>query len=72
LEAWYSPSAVMIRARRSLIQLLRVGPVPGGEQGDDLADGRLPGARRGYRQVSLDLVAVAAGKLLHLFLEKNC
>ena len=36
------------------------GPVPGGEQGDDLADGRLPGAWLGYRQVSLDLVPVAA------------
>ena len=32
----------------------------GGEQGDDLADRRLPGAWLGYRQVSLDLVAVAA------------
>src|SRR6266568_1038630 len=40
------------------------GPVPGCEQGDDLADGRLPGTGLGYRQVSLDLVAVAAAVLL--------
>jgi AcrR family transcriptional regulator len=35
-------------------------PVAGCEKGNDLADGRLPGAWLGYRQVSLDLVAVAA------------
>jgi hypothetical protein len=40
------------------------GPVSGGEQGDDLADGRFPGAWLGYRQVGLDLVAVAAAVLL--------
>jgi hypothetical protein len=38
--------------------------VPGREQGDDLANGRLPGAGLGYRQVTLDLVAVAAAVLL--------
>jgi hypothetical protein len=47
-----------------MIQLLWAGPVPGGEQGDDLADGWLPGAWLGYRQVSLDLVTVAASVLL--------
>ena len=36
----------------------------GREQGDDLADGRLPGAGLGYRQVGLDLVAVASAVLL--------
>src|SRR5579863_5872445 len=40
------------------------GPAPVREQGDDLADGRLPGAGPGYRQVRLDLVAVAAAVLL--------
>jgi hypothetical protein len=34
------------------------------EQRDDLAHGRLPGAGLGYRQVSLDLVTVAAAVLL--------
>jgi hypothetical protein len=38
--------------------------VPGGEQGEDLAAGRLPGPRLGHRQVGLDLIAVAAAVLL--------
>src|SRR5271155_40382 len=40
------------------------GLPPGGEQVDDLTDGWLPGAWLGYRQVSLDLVAVAAAVLV--------
>jgi len=47
-----------------LLARLGSGPVPGGEQGDDLADGRLSGPRLGYRQVGLDLVAVAAAVFL--------
>ena len=39
-------------------------PAPGCEEGEDFADGGFPGAGLGQRQVSLDLVAVAAAVLM--------